>query len=420
MKNYRWILIVLILFIGMITIPYILALLSAGDGYVFSGFLYNPQDGNSYLAKMYQGWEGNWRFVLPYTAEAGEGAYLFLFYILLGHIARVCGLSPILIFHLVRVLCSIGMAAAIFQLLKKYQDHFQEIKIEKIYALILLGSGMGWVFIASGLTTSDFLIAEAYPFLSAFSNPHFPLGIALIIWSLERWDEINYKKQFVLFILGVLIAIIMPFGVVILSAIGGMKIVWEWFCYKKLLWQPVILNVIGGGIFLIYQFVAIQTDPVLSEWNKQNITSTPAVWDLMVSFSPVLLSCILGAVYLILCRKIDRQDIQERKFQHLEISIIWVLITILLIFFPFNLQRRFLTGIYVPLAVISAGVISSLKNVLWKNRIWNTILCLSIITNLLIIMMMVFGIMAKMNFIIIRVGRRKHFNGSGRIRKKTP
>ena len=90
----------------------------------FLDFLYNPQDGNSYLAKMYQGWEGNWRFVLPYTAEAGEGAYLFLFYILLGHIARVCGLSPILIFHLVRVLCSIGMGGGYFPIIEKVSGSF--------------------------------------------------------------------------------------------------------------------------------------------------------------------------------------------------------------------------------------------------------------------------------------------------------
>ena len=64
----------------LVTIPYFLAARSAGTDYEFSGFLLNPLDGNSYLSKMFQGWEGNWRFKLPYTADPGEGAYLFLFY----------------------------------------------------------------------------------------------------------------------------------------------------------------------------------------------------------------------------------------------------------------------------------------------------------------------------------------------------
>ena len=58
--------------------PYLWAWAAAGEAHVFGGLLFNPIDGNTYLAKAYQGFEGDWRFRLPYTAEPGGGAYINL------------------------------------------------------------------------------------------------------------------------------------------------------------------------------------------------------------------------------------------------------------------------------------------------------------------------------------------------------
>lgn len=68
-----------------VSLPYAWALAAGGDTHVFGGFLLNPIDGNSYLAKMMQGWSGAVTFTLPYTAEPGEGVILFVFYLFLGH-----------------------------------------------------------------------------------------------------------------------------------------------------------------------------------------------------------------------------------------------------------------------------------------------------------------------------------------------
>ena len=70
-----------IIVITMVTVPYISAFQAADLSHVFGGFLLNPIDGHSYLAKMQLGYQGDWKFTLHYTAEKGEGAYLFLFYI---------------------------------------------------------------------------------------------------------------------------------------------------------------------------------------------------------------------------------------------------------------------------------------------------------------------------------------------------
>lgn len=98
--------ILLVIFALLIVSPYGAAAMMGGEHHVFGGFLLNPLDGNSYLAKMYQGAEGGWRFTLPFTPEPGEGAYIFLFYLFLGHLCRLTGIPLIWMFHIWRVIGS--------------------------------------------------------------------------------------------------------------------------------------------------------------------------------------------------------------------------------------------------------------------------------------------------------------------------
>ncbi len=90
-----------------LAVPYALAYAvpaSAGASRVFAGALFNPLDGQSYLAKMRLGWGGAWTFNLPYTPEAMPGAFIFTYYLFLGHLARLTGLGLELVYHLARVL----------------------------------------------------------------------------------------------------------------------------------------------------------------------------------------------------------------------------------------------------------------------------------------------------------------------------
>ena len=75
-SRQKW-LILAFIFLAAICIPYVIAFLASGKDFAFAGFLLNVGDGNSYLAKMYEGWNGSWRFTLPYTANPGQGGYIF-------------------------------------------------------------------------------------------------------------------------------------------------------------------------------------------------------------------------------------------------------------------------------------------------------------------------------------------------------
>ena len=115
-------------FIALISLPYLWAYQNSGSAHWFGGFLLNPIDGNSYLAKIYQGWGGDWRFQLLYTAEPSEGGHLFLFYLALGHIARISGGSTQLIFHLARIVSAFALVVSLWYFFGKVLTHGRRLE----------------------------------------------------------------------------------------------------------------------------------------------------------------------------------------------------------------------------------------------------------------------------------------------------
>ena len=343
MPERRYLLIVILVTIILLSVPYILGFQASNSQSQFGGFLINPIDGQSYLAKMVQGAGGEWKFKLPYTAEPGEGAYLFLFYLGLGHLSRFAQIPVVIVFHAARLVSSVWLIINIDKLMSALFDDRRQIRIGTFLAV--LGSGLGWMAVLAGGFTSDLWVAETYPFLSMYTNPHFGLGLAIMIHVLlpKQKESLVYNL-----LIGLALGIIQPFAVVILGIVrllhAGLKTYHENIEIKVVLRSRWFRSLMGfcltGGLALLYQYWAILSDPVLAQWHQQNITPKPQPLDLLVSLSPCLILGVIGA------RKAWNKDIGK-------ILVLWAGISLLLVFIPWGLQRRFLTGIFLPLAALS-------------------------------------------------------------------
>jgi hypothetical protein len=336
-------LLVLLLFFVLITLPYVQAQLAGGTDLVFGGFLINPGDGNTYLAKMHQGLQGEWRFKLPYTAQPGKGAYLFLFYLFLGHLARLTHLPLILVFHTARLVSALLLVIAVRRFLNVslsgmlQPGRFSETSndsssgkqlgesttlnlahrshIDRFFDLAILGLGLGWLIFPSGVITSDLWVAEAYPFLSAYANPHFALGLALMLWLLTFPSAEGEKSVISIALASLILSVVSPFGVIVVLVVLGGLTAWE--LGERLYWMhrgnartdsgrsskhdrstnPMfrcILVFLFGAPLLLYDMWVARVDPVLAGWNAQNLTPSPQLWDLLLSFSPALLLAVVG------------------------------------------------------------------------------------------------------------------------------
>ncbi len=165
--------------VALLVVPFQLAVTVQPESSTFSGFLLNPVDGHSYLAKMRQGAEGNWLFRLPYAEDPGPGAFLFVFYLGLGHLQTLLGWPPLLIYHVARLAATVVMFWIAWVFLREVVPTLGARRWA--YSLVLVGSGLGWIGIPLGRLAVDLWVPEAIPFLAGLANPHFPLAAAAML-----------------------------------------------------------------------------------------------------------------------------------------------------------------------------------------------------------------------------------------------
>jgi hypothetical protein len=191
------------------------------------------------------------------------------------------------------------------------------------------------------------------------TNPHFPLALAIMIYLLSEMDgPQKLNTGLMTFGLGLLLAMVSPFCIIIVGLVWGIKAGWDWLDTKDFKWQKLACFLAGGIPMLVYQVWAIYTDPVLSGWNKQNVTLSPAFYDFVVSFSPALLLALVGIYGLI-----------KGKVPYGRPLLIWIVLGFVLLNIPFGLQRRFIVGFFVPIAgmaVIGLDTIHSVNQKLYK------------------------------------------------------
>ncbi len=369
----------LAVYLGVLIAPYWLAWQAAGTHFVFGGVLFNPQDGFSYLAKMREGWSGAWRFTLPYTAHPGPGAYLFLFYLALGHVARWLHAPLVVVYHGARLLGALALAWALWRFFEAVLRPRETARRAWQYALFALG--MGWLALFWGYATADLWVAEAYPILSALTNAHFPWALALLIFLLTPEPRgLGWLGAAAL-----ALAMLSPFGVVVALTVWGVYLGWAFTVdearQKRLAGRRLLAIALGGLPYVGYAYWATLHDPVLAAWNAQNVTPMPKWWDVLLSFSPWL-EVGLGGLFLGALRiakearagaggsrliqqaaEAGRQPGASVARRGLPVSLwsltFWAVVALGLAVFPWALQRRFLMGLVVPLVGLTVWALAA-------------------------------------------------------------
>ncbi|PKN84337.1 MAG: hypothetical protein CVU46_14465 [Chloroflexi bacterium HGW-Chloroflexi-8] len=352
----------LMIWLAILSFPFAYGYLHQNKDLIFGGFLLNPIDGNSYLAKIQQGYAGNWFFQLPYSFELNSKAILFVFYIIIGHISRIIGVVPIIAFHIFRLLSAIFLFYSLLQFLN-FLGFKKGFLNNVIFIILIFGGGLGWLYVISGDIPADFWVSEAFPFLSSISNPHFPLTISLICWTLIL-TKTNYSKkniQFIYLLIGIILANISPFSILIVGVLLFSIIILNWNIDRKNSLLNILFFSLGSFPFILYQFIVVNGDPVLAGWNAQNITPAPNLINFIFSFSP-----FLAGIIFLLFKRITQ--VSKKLSSDETVLLIWVITGIFLLYLPLNLQRRFLVGYYIPVVTLFFLLLSDVLPVV-ENKI---------------------------------------------------
>jgi len=336
-------------------LPYVYAYAVEPPGHVFMGFFYLGDDANTYLAKMRQGWEGAWAWQNRYTTESSPTAYLFMFWIALGHIAALLNLPLIVTFHLARVAAAFAlMATAWFMIC-----HFIEDRSARRFAFFFcaVGLGMGYVIQALGqpvifghqTDTLDWRMPELTAFYSVLALPHFAwsgvfaaAGVAFTLKAIQR-------GSLVLAVLAGLAwlgqASIHPQMPILMGGATAVALILRPAAPRG--WIAGALAFAIPAPYILYSYLAFVGNPEVQRWTFHSKNALPPeTISLLFAIAPQLVLALTGLPGAV--RRRTREDL---------FLLAWLALLAVILYLPNpagDLRRRFLDGLYLPLVILGA------------------------------------------------------------------
>ena len=382
-REYGFVILGSLVALALTSIPYVVGASLSGDGRVFGGFVYAVGDCYSYLAKMRQGAEGAWLFHIPYTPEAHPGALFFLFHLLLGKIAALLPGDDLTqrlvwIYHAARWIFGVGLLTTIYHFLAVLTGR---VRIRRVaWSMIAFGGGLGWLLVALGRPgwlgsmPLDLLLPEAFTFLVLFAFPHIALARTLLLWGLlalvRSWDllgvdssamrsresaapppaggnagRVQWRAAGLAGLLWLGMGLVVPFYIAVAWAVVGAAWVFLSIRQGRPCWtraaEPLVAGLISAPVVL-YSAWRFSSHPVYATWAAQNQVLSPHPLHYLAAFG-VPLALALTAL-----------PTAWRSRRPAWLAIAWVAVVPLLVYLPFNLQRRLVEAVQIPLSLLAA------------------------------------------------------------------
>jgi hypothetical protein len=218
-----------------------------------------------------------------------------------------------------------------------------------------------------GALPLDFWVPEAFVFLVLYNLPHLALAQSLLLWSvLWTLDGFEDKQWPALLKAGAAamgMTLVVPFYAGVLAAALGAFLLALAIRERRAPWRRVGQTMVVGAFaapVVAYNLWAFTTNPALRVWTAQNTILSPHALHYVLGYLPLLIPAVPGAVLVL----------RQRDEKWL-LPLAWVLIVPVLLYSPFNLQRRMIAVAQVPLAMLAAqGLVEWLKP---RTRAWRTI-----------------------------------------------
>jgi len=356
-QEWSWVIAVSALIVIASTIPYLAGYLAQTPDEVFGGAVLDKPDYHSHLAKMWQGYRGEWRYRLLFTPEDHEGAYLQTFYVVLGHLARFSGRGLAETYQIARVLLGFILLNVIYVFIARFVLPIRHRRIA--YLLATLASGFGWIreiiapTVAGGVSPMSFWLIDGYTYLSLLAFPHFCLAMIflLAVFLLLLWepDGPSLRTGLVAALLSVGLGLVHPHMLLVADVVPALYWAVDGFATRRMLrgWLCIAGIALVQAPILAYDVWTFRTQDVFAAWSAQNVTLSPPVPVYLWGYGLLLGLTIIGL------RASRRTSTRDALFLW-----IWIALVSLLIYVPWNLQRRFLETIQVPLGILAGlGVV---------------------------------------------------------------
>ena len=366
-EERRWLIFFALAVILITSLPYFTGYSRQGGDWRYTGFVFGAEDGNSYIAKMRSGMNGDWLFRTPYTPFAQSGALVYLPFLLLGKLAAepAAHEQMVALYHLFRFAGIFLFVFATYDFFAVFLPGIRERRLGT--TLAVFGGGLGWLSLLglSGLWGAnmplEFYSPETFGFLMVYGLPHLACARAFLLWGMRDYllresSAGGWKGKLRVLLVWTGAGIMQPLSIVTVWAViaahlagTGLWQIWRarrggaadwanwWAYFRQAIWTGLF-----SAPLVLYTFLAFRLDPFLRQWEGQNLLTSPPFFHYLLAFAIILPLALPGT----------RALLKEQPWRGW-LVVGWVLIFPLLAYAPLTIQRRLVEGVWVALVVIA-------------------------------------------------------------------
>ena len=345
-----------LLLVLLLTLPYLVAWLSAPGGMVFIGPLFNLDDMNVYVSAMRQGAQGNWLYHFPYSPEPWQPRLMLLLYLLLGKVTALVATPTVFWLHFWRVVLSFVTIWALHVWLRALFPQQRQWR-RTGFVLLLFGNGVGWLAIHFITTESrlfpDLGLPEWGPLSALLNTPHFALGYGLLTLTflcLLRVERSATPRETLRWTaLAILVAnlsgLVYVYHLAVMGLVAGLFFLW--LLVRRRSWRsalPPLLVALSLAPLLAYYVWGGGDDPYWLRYTQQDhVIPPPPPAGVLIGFG------LLGPLALAGARWWRRQGLTA-------LVPIWALAQLATLYVPgIGYSRRFVLGMFVPVATMATA-----------------------------------------------------------------
>jgi hypothetical protein len=381
--KFVWLISVILMIVT--TLPYLFGYLTREGLYYTGAHIFSPIDTSVYYSYIEQVKDGHFLFSDLFTNGLNNPKLLNIFWLIVGLMARVTTLSAPITYQLARLLLIPLFMFVLYKFISFFIGDYSVARKKLCFLYSIFASGLGsflYFWLHAGMNnvnlSMDVWVPEASNFLIIFTTPHFIASITLIISIFYLfWLSVENKKYRFSVSAGILALLLFNFHPFFVPTIYFVTLAYVIFLFiknKKIdarsIWNYLFLVIISAPSVFYYFFLLLNNESLRIK-AAQNICLTPGGLNFFISYGLGLLFAIFAMIYLVENKKINN------KFLFLTV---WFWASILLIYGPFNFQRRLTEGFQIPLTILAfvgLVIIFDLLKIRWKFfrkiRLWQSL-----------------------------------------------
>lgn len=367
--EWRWAAAITIAILVLVEVPYLVAYAQAARGYVFVGMFWSPHDVAQYGAAMHEGAAGAWLIHDHFSHEPHPRAFMYALYVALGKVAAALGLDFQLSYHLAEIAARAVLLLSVYLLAAAVLATVRQRRMA--FILILLSSGIGPLLAAgaglAGLEARIPILELSFPELSTvlvlFTAPHMTLGLALLLLAgrcyVSAWPSSSWPISVVAGVSALGVGLTNSYSVVPLVAAVGGHLAAMRLCRRPLAVGAIraaAMIVLGAAPILGYSLLVFRDDGFwhMTYGGLAGMVSPPPQ-DVLITIGGVAVLAMAGLPAFL--RRAGPSD---------WLVPVWIVMTLILMYLPIGVARRFALGLQPMLGIVAAVGLDLL--VYWLGR----------------------------------------------------